>query len=100
MPRTRSSRTPSSPRGAPGLEDLCPSAVTGDRGLTLVEPAPFGVIGAITPCTNPTSTIICNSIGMLAAGNAVVFSVHPLAKNCSMQTIALINKAIVCRGAA
>ena len=82
----------------PGLEDLAPSAVTGDHGLTLVEPAPFGVIGAITPCTNPTSTIICNSIGMLAAGNAVVFSVHPLAKNCSMQTIALINKAIVSAG--
>ncbi len=82
----------------PGLEDLAPSAVTGDHGLTLVEPAPFGVIGAITPCTNPTSTIICNSIGMLAAGNAVVFSVHPLAKNCSMQTIALINKAIVAAG--
>jgi len=82
----------------PGLEDLAPSAVTGDHGLALVEPAPFGVIGAITPCTNPTSTIICNSIGMLAAGNAVVFSVHPLAKNCSMQTIALINKAIVAAG--
>jgi acyl-CoA reductase-like NAD-dependent aldehyde dehydrogenase len=82
----------------PGLEELAPSAVTGDRGLALVEPAPFGVIGAITPCTNPTSTIICNSIGMLAAGNAVVFSVHPLAKNCSMQTIALINKAIVAAG--
>ncbi len=82
----------------PGLEDLAPSAVTGDHGLTLVEPAPFGVIGAITPCTNPTSTIICNSIGMLAAGNAVVFSVHPLAKNCSMQTIALINRAIVAAG--
>ena len=82
----------------PGLEDLYPSAVTGDHGLSLVEPAPFGVIGAITPCTNPTSTIICNSIGMLAAGNAVVFSVHPLAKACSMQTIALLNKAIVAAG--
>ena len=35
---------------------------------------------------------------MLAAGNAVVFNVHPLAKNCSMQTIALLNKAIVAAG--
>ena len=41
----------------------------GDHGLSLIEPAPFGVIGAITPCTNPTSTIICNAIGMVAAGN-------------------------------
>ncbi len=79
----------------PGLEDLAPSATTGDHGLTLMEPAPFGVIGAITPTTNPTSTIICNSIGMLAAGNSVVFNVHPNAKNCSMQTVALLNKAIV-----
>lgn len=82
----------------PGLEDLTPTATTGDHGLTLVEPAPFGVIGAITPVTNPTSTIICNSIGMLAAGNAIVFNVHPYARNCCMQTIALLNKAIIGAG--
>jgi NAD-dependent aldehyde dehydrogenases len=82
----------------PGLEDLATVAMTGDNGLTLVEPAPFGVIGAITPVTNPTSTIICNSIGMLAAGNSVVFNVHPYSKNCSMQTIALLNKAIAGAG--
>src|SRR5438045_3775649 len=82
----------------PGLEDLGPIATTGDHGLTLVEPAPFGTIGAITPVTNPTSTIICNSIGMLAAGNSVVFNVHPYAKHCCMQTIALLNKAIIAAG--
>jgi acyl-CoA reductase-like NAD-dependent aldehyde dehydrogenase len=82
----------------PGLEDLVPVATTGDNGLTLVEPAPFGVIGAITPVTNPTSTIICNSIGMLAAGNSIVFNVHPYSKSCSMQTIALLNKAIAGAG--
>ena len=82
----------------PGIEDLAPIAVSGDHGLELTEPAPFGVIGAITPVTNPTSTIICNTIGMLAAGNSVVFNVHPYAKNCCMQTIALINKAIVGAG--
>jgi len=82
----------------PGLEDLQAAATTGDNGLTLTEPAPFGVIGAITPVTNPTSTIICNSIGMLAAGNSVVYNVHPYAKNCCMQTIALLNKAIIANG--
>ena len=82
----------------PGIEDLAPIAVSGDHGLELTEPAPFGVIGAITPVTNPTSTIICNSIGMLAAGNSVVFNVHPYAKNCCMQTIALLNKAITGAG--
>ncbi len=79
----------------PGIEELVPHATTGDHGLTLVEPAPFGVIAAITPCTNPTSTIICNTIGMLAAGNSVVFNVHPTARACSIQTVVLINKAIV-----
>ncbi|MBE3088145.1 MAG: aldehyde dehydrogenase EutE [Chloroflexi bacterium] len=82
----------------PGIEALAPESMTGDHGLTLIEPAPFGVIGAITPCTNPTSTIICNAIGMLAAGNTVVFNVHPTAKQCSMQTIALLNRAITAAG--
>ncbi len=82
----------------PGLEDLYPQAVTGDHGLSLIEPAPFGVIGAITPVTNPTSTIICNAIGMLSAGNAVVFNVHPSARRCSVQTVALLNAALRAAG--
>src|ERR1039457_5002764 len=56
-------------RKTPGPEELTPTAITGDHGLALIEPAPFGVIGAITPVTNPSSTIICTSIGMVAAGN-------------------------------
>jgi len=79
----------------PGPEALDPTAWTGDRGLTLVEPAPYGVLGAITPVTNPTSTIICNAIGMISAGNAVVFNVHPSAVDCSMRTVRIINRAIV-----
>jgi aldehyde dehydrogenase len=82
----------------PGLEELHPQTVTGDHGLTLTEPAPFGVIGAITPSTNPTSTIICNAIAMLAAGNAVVFNAHPSAKACSAQTVALLNRAVTGAG--
>lgn len=78
----------------PGTEVLKPTAYSGDRGLTLMELAPYGVIGAITPCTNPTSTIICNTIGMLAAGNAVVFNVHPVAKNVSVYNVELLNDAI------
>ena len=44
--------------------------------LTLIEMGPFGVIGAITPCTNPSETVLCNTIGMFAAGNTVVFNPH------------------------
>jgi acyl-CoA reductase-like NAD-dependent aldehyde dehydrogenase len=82
----------------PGTEDLQPHAVTGDDGLNLTEPAPYGVIGAITPTTNPTSTVINNTIAMVAAGNAVVFNVHANAKRVSCHTVALINKAIAAAG--
>jgi acyl-CoA reductase-like NAD-dependent aldehyde dehydrogenase len=82
----------------PGTEDLQPSAVTGDNGLTLTELAPYGVIGAITPTTNPTSTIINNAIAMVAAGNAVVFNVHPNARGVSCRNVALLNKAVVAAG--
>ena len=78
----------------PGTEVLQAQAWTGDRGLTLVELAPYGVVGAITPSTNPTSTIICNAIGMIAAGNAAVFNAHPGAKQCSAQTVQVLNQAI------
>ncbi|MBU0740735.1 aldehyde dehydrogenase EutE [bacterium] len=81
-----------------GPAALTPATRTGDRGLTLTEYAPYGVIGAITPTTNPTSTIICNTIGMVSAGNSVVFNVHPSARACSMATIRLINRAVVGAG--
>ncbi len=82
----------------PGPEELTPTAITGDHGLMLLEPAPFGVIGAITPVTNPPSTIICNAIGMVSAGNTVVFNAHPSAKRVSMATIRHLNQAIVAAG--
>ena len=82
----------------PGPEELTPAALSGDHGLVLVEPAPFGVIGAITPVTNPSSTIICNSIGMLSAGNSVVFNPHPSAAKVSRETVRLLDEAIVKAG--
>jgi acyl-CoA reductase-like NAD-dependent aldehyde dehydrogenase len=80
---------------APGTEVLTPHAWTGDDGLTLVEYAPYGVIGAIIPSTNPTSSVLCNAIGMVAAGNAVVFNAHPGARACSNLAVQLMNEAIV-----
>lgn len=83
----------------PGMEDLTTAALTGDDGLTTIEYSPYGVIGAITPTTNPTETIINNSIGMLAAGNSVVFSPHPRAKQVTLDTIKMINEALEKEGA-
>lgn len=78
----------------PGVEDLKAFAYSGDDGLTVMELSPYGVIGAITPSTNPSETIICNSIGMIAAGNSIVFAPHPGAKRTSIRTVELINEAI------
>ena len=82
----------------PGLEDLQTQAFSGDDGITLVEQAPFGVIGSITPSTNPTATVINNSISMIAAGNAVVFNPHPAAKHASQEAMRIVNEAVVAAG--
>lgn len=83
----------------PGIEDLTTSALTGDGGMVLFEYSPFGVIGAVAPSTNPTETIINNSISMLAAGNSVYFSPHPGAKKVSLKLIARIEEiAYRCSG--
>ena len=79
----------------PGPEDLKPDAFSGDNGLTLVEPAPWGVLGIITPSTNPPSTVLNNSISAISAGNAAVFNPHPSAKNVSAEMAKLVHDAIV-----
>src|SRR5699024_8946720 len=78
----------------PGTEDLKTSSISGDDGLTFEENAPFGLIGAVTPVTNPSETIINNAIGMIAAGNSVVLNVHPSSIETSMYVVSLINQAV------
>lgn len=79
----------------PGTECIKIEAWSGDQGLTLIERGPFGVVGAITPSTNPSETVFCNAIGMIAAGNTVVFNAHPNAKKTSHLAVQLINEAAV-----
>ncbi len=78
----------------PGVEDVEAAAFSDDNGLTLVERAPYGVIGAIAPSTNPTETIINNCISMISGGNSVVFNAHPAAKKVTLHTISFLNEAI------
>ncbi len=82
----------------PGIEDIEAEVTTGDHGLTLEEFAPWGVIGSITPSTNPAATMINNGISMLAAGNAVVFNPHPAAKEICTEIIGLVNREIQAAG--
>ncbi len=82
----------------PGPECLTTDAITGDGGLMIEEYAPFGLIGAITPVTNPTETIINNTISMISGGNSIVFNVHPSAKKVCAYCLQLINKTIIENG--
>lgn len=78
----------------PGVEDLVTEVNTGDHGMTLYELSAFGVICAIHPCTNPCATLISNTIGMLAAGNAVIHCPHPRAVNVSQFVTGIISGAV------
>ena len=82
----------------PGPEILEPWTRSGDDGLAITERAPFGVIGSITPSTNPTETIINNAISMLSGGNGVVFNVHPSAQGVSRRFIEGLNAALIAAG--
>jgi len=60
---------------------------------------PVGVVAALLPTTNPTSTVIFKSIVSLKAGNAVVLSPHPRAARCSAYAAELMHKAAAAAGA-
>ncbi|MCL2299746.1 MAG: acetaldehyde dehydrogenase (acetylating) [Firmicutes bacterium] len=68
------------------------------RGLMEVG-VPVGVVAALIPSTNPTSTTLYKAIISLKAGNAVVFSPHPNAKRCILETVQIIQNAAKRAGA-
>lgn len=79
---------------SPGTEFLRTEAFSGDHGLAVIEHAPFGVIGAITPVTHSLPTITGNSVSMIAAGNAVVVNPHPSGKKVAAEGVRRFNEAI------
>jgi len=85
-------------RMTPGLEALKREVLQGDRGVTVVWGAAWGVIAAICPCTNPTATVINNSISMVAAGNGVVFAPHPAANRSTNEAVSILDAAIIACG--
>ena len=78
----------------PGVEMLNRTAFSGDFGLTLIDFAPWGVIGAITPSTHSVPTLTGNAINMIAAGNSVVYNTHPAAAKCAAIAVRAYNEAI------
>ncbi|WHH57021.1 aldehyde dehydrogenase family protein [Petroclostridium sp. X23] len=55
---------------------------------------PVGVVGAVTPCTNPIVTPMCNAMFALKGRNAIIIAPHPRAKRCGKYTVELFNKAL------
>ena len=78
----------------PGVEFLKSEVFSGDHGLAVIEHAPFGVIGAITPVTHSLPTITGNAINMIAAGNSVVVNPHPSGKRVAVEGVRRFNEAI------
>ena len=60
---------------------------------------PKGVIAAIVPSTNPTSTVCYKAIIALKAGNTIVFSPHPKALSCTLRAAAIVAQAAEKAGA-
>ncbi|MCP4174274.1 MAG: aldehyde dehydrogenase EutE [Fuerstiella sp.] len=81
-------------KSVPGIETLRTEAVSGDKGLTVTEYAPFGVIGAITPVTHSLPTLAANFVNMVAAGNTLVVNPHPSGANIASEGVRRFNKAI------
>lgn len=71
-----------------------------DAARKMVEiPKPAGVILALTPATNPVSTLYYKAILALLSRNAVIFSPHPMAKACCAHAAARLEAAAVAAGA-
>lgn len=83
----------------PGPEIIEPKAFTGDHGLTTLEYAPYGTIGAVTPSTHPVPTLLNNLISILSAGNTVVFNAHPASKDVFAYAVDLFSRGLASIGA-
>ena len=79
---------------SPGVEFLRSEVFSGDHGLAVIEHAPFGVIGAITPVTHSLPTITGNAVSMIAAGNTLVVNPHPSGKRVAAEGVRRFNEAI------
>ena len=78
----------------PGVEFLQSQVFSGDHGLAVIEHAPFGVIGCITPVTHSLPTITGNAVSMIAGGNSLVVNPHPGGKKVAAEGVRRFNAAI------
>jgi propionaldehyde dehydrogenase len=81
-----------------GMEDLVPEVYAGDKGVTIIERIPVGVIASVHPVTNAAPSILFNAIMMISGGNSVVVNPHPKTKRVSARVIRDLNRAIMAAG--
>lgn len=83
------------------IKDLKTVGVIGeDKEKRVIEVAvPVGVVAALIPSTNPTSTVMYKSLISLKAGNSIIISPHPNALKCILKTAEIIREAAVRAGA-
>ena len=60
---------------------------------------PVGIVAGLVPSTNPTSTVIYKSMICMKAGNPIIFSPHPSAVNCILETVNVVRRAAEAAGA-
>ncbi|UUV18168.1 aldehyde dehydrogenase family protein [Fusobacteria bacterium ZRK30] len=68
-----------------------------EKNLIMVA-KPVGIVGAVTPTTNPIVTPMCNAMFAVKGGNAIIVAPHPRSKACTAETVARINNALVENG--
>jgi acetaldehyde dehydrogenase (acetylating) len=86
------------PRTLRGMKTVGVLRELPDRKIVEIA-TPMGVVAAILPTTNPTSTAIYKTLIALKAGNAIVLSPHPRAKKCTCETAGILYQAAVQAGA-
>lgn len=83
------------------LKDTKTVGIIGEdkEAKTIDIATPVGVVAGLIPSTNPTSTVIYKAMISLKSGNTIVFSPHPNAKKCILETVKIISEAVVNAGA-
>ena len=78
------------------LKDKKTVGIIGENPQTgVVEIArPMGVVGAVTPCTNPIVTPMCNAMFALKGRNTIIIAPHPRAKKCGAYTVELFKREL------
>ena len=78
----------------------CVGILKEDKEKKLIEVGvPMGVVAALIPSTNPTSTVMYKSLICLKSGNAIIISPHPGALKCILETYRIIAQAAKSAGA-